>query len=112
MITPILLAALVTDTKIDLTPLVRRAEDAARITRTLRCGIRIIGYTFVGEPGQVIVYDGERYTLDERGEVSVVSDGGLERARLGTRAVTLAGELDQFSFVRVPVSEGRRLERK
>lgn len=103
MLTMIILAALSTDPKIDLTPLLQRAEDAARIKRTLRCGIRVVGYTFVGEPGQVVTYDGARYALDEHGEVSVVSDGGNERARVGLRYVPLAGPSDQFSFVRVQV---------
>lgn len=90
--------------ELDLSALVQRHEDTARIRRTMKCGIKVPGHTIIAAPGAVVTLRRARYIVPESSEISFVDLRDSEHVRVNGRRVSLAnGEQDQFGFRRVEV---------
>ena len=92
--------------EIDLAKLfgVNRNRKAPAVT----CGIRTIGYRFVGAPGQKFRYAGENWTLPEEGWIELIADRRNTTYRIDNRTLPLADlPLDQFGFgeVQLPAAQ-------
>jgi hypothetical protein len=88
--------------EIDISALVQRHADVARMKRTLRCGIKVPGHTIIAKPGSRVIVRRRMYIVPPEGEVSFVdlSDRGF--VIVNGRVVRLSrGEQDQFGFRRV-----------
>ena len=68
---------------------IRRDAKEPRVT----CGIRVVGYRFIGEPGKRVRYMGRTYEIGSEGYVELIA---------GRKAPERASaELDQFGFATV-----------
>lgn len=65
-----------------------RAKDP-RVT----CGIRVVGYRFVGEPGKRVRYMGRTYEIPREGYVELIAGRSVPK--------DASPELDQFGFATV-----------
>ena len=106
----ILAAGLTID--IDLTALFRRTREV-RPANTKEpvavCGIRIVGYHFLGQPGQTFGYAGESYTIPRSGYVELIADPRIKHYTFNDTELLLDGNgllLDGFSFqwIRLPAT--------
>lgn len=98
----ILLAATLTagiDVDLDFGAIAKRHEDVARVMRTTRCGIRVVGHTIIAEPGTTVIVRRQRYTVPSDGQISFVDLFEVEPVRVGKQRVILRPDvLDQYSF--------------
>lgn len=101
----IVLAAALTlsiNVELDLTALVRRArpKDAPAVT----CGIKTVGYRFVGKPGQQFRYAGENWTIPGEGWIELIADRRRNTYAIAGKTLPLdVWALDQFGFREVPM---------
>jgi hypothetical protein len=69
----------------------------------LTCGIRTVGYRFVGKPGQTFEYGRHTYVVPRQGWIELIADGATT-VRVGRRRVPLdVWPADQFSIRHVPL---------
>jgi len=89
--------------EIDFTALMKKSR--AVEVRGLTCGIRTVGYRFVGTPGQAFRYEGDAYTVPAGGTIELVT------SRRRTSEYDINGKtlpldvwpIDQFGFRTVPL---------
>lgn len=83
--------------EIDLSVLFRTT--AVTGSRGATCGIKVVGYRFVGKAGQQFRYAGDTYEIPAEGAVELIADRGTASYRVGGQSVAIAeGPLDQFGF--------------
>lgn len=87
---------------LDLSALVRRGQptDAAVVT----CGIKTVGYRFVGKPGQQFRYAGETWTVPSEGWIELIADRRKTTYTIAGKTLPInVSPLDQFGFREVPM---------
>jgi hypothetical protein len=100
LIAAVLAASL--DLQIDLTKLIRRADNAQ--VRGLTCGIKTVGYRFVGKPGQSFRYAGDTYTVPEEGAIELIASRRHDTYKYADKALPLeVWPMDPFGFRIVPL---------
>jgi hypothetical protein len=85
--------------EIDLSVLFRRRN--ARTPTNLVCGIKVVGYHVVGQPGQQFGYGGETFTIPREGFVEIIADPRLRHYVVEGRERLLHAEawpVDGFGF--------------
>lgn len=84
--------------EIDLSALFRRAKTTTE-AQGVTCGIKTVGYRFVGKPGQQFHYAGDRYEIPQEGSVELIADRGPASYKIAGKSVAVAdAPLDQFGF--------------
>ena len=89
--------------EIDFTSLMKRARSAE--VRGLTCGIRTVGYRFVGTPGQRFRYEGDEYVVPAGGTIELIASR-RPTAEYEANGVALPLDvwpIDQFGFRTVPL---------
>lgn len=90
--------------EIDLSKLFSRS--ARPEVQGLKCGIKTVGYRFVGKPGQTFRYAGDTYEIPREGWVELIADGGPDTYSISGRKLPVDGEpLDPFGFRAVKLPE-------
>lgn len=75
---------------------------------TVTCGIKTVGYHFMGAPGQKFRYAGENWTVPEEGWIELIADQRITTYRIGNRTLPLNDfPLNQFGFREVPIPAER-----
>jgi len=66
------------------------------------CGITVVGYRFLGKPGQFFVYAGETFTVEDEGVVELLADRREKYFSCARVKIPLQeAPLDPFGFVDV-----------
>lgn len=89
--------------ELDLTSLLKKARKAE--VRGLTCGIKTVGYRFVGAPGQVFRYEGDQYVVPADGAIELVT-GRRKTSEYEANGHVLPLDvwpIDQFGFRTVPL---------
>jgi hypothetical protein len=96
-------AVLAATLEIDFTSLMKRARTAE--VRGLTCGIKTVGYRFVGAPGTKFRYEGDEYVVPTAGAVELISSRRktAEYEANGTTLPLDVWPIDQFGFRTVPL---------
>jgi hypothetical protein len=82
---------------IDLGALIRRNQQVQAPAVT--CGIKTVGYRFVGAPGQQFRYAGETWTVPPEGRIELIADRNRETYSIAGRTLPLnVAPHDQFGF--------------
>lgn len=89
--------------EIDFTALMKKARKAE--VRGLVCGIKTVGYRFVGQPGQTFRYEGDEYVVPAGGAIELIaSRRPAAEYEANGRALPLeVWPIDQFGFRTVPL---------
>ena len=89
--------------EIDFTSLMKRARKAE--VRGLTCGIKTVGYRFVGTPGQRFRYEGDEYVVPAGGTIELIADRHPSSEYTANGAVLPLDvwPIDQFGFRTVPL---------
>jgi hypothetical protein len=89
--------------EIDLTSLMKRAKTAE--VRGLTCGIKTVGYRFVGKPGQSFRYEADEYVVPSAGWIELISSRrkATEYQANGHALPLDVWPIDQFGFRTVPL---------
>lgn len=102
----LILAAALTlgiNVELDLRALVRHHD---RRSPKVTCGIRTVGYRFMGQPGQQFRYAGDTWTVPADGYIELIADARRTTYSYEGRTLPLeVWPLDQFSFRRVPLPQ-------
>ena len=90
------------DVRLDLTSLVRHG--AKPQLSTVTCGIKTVGYRFVGKPGDKFRYSGDTYVIPEEGEMELIADRRATTYLVSGRSLPLdVWPTDQYGFRTVPM---------
>jgi hypothetical protein len=86
---------------IDLSALIHRgAPPQPKVT----CGIKTVGYRFVGKPGQTFRYAGDTYVIPKEGWVELIADKRRTTYAIDGKTLPLdVWPMNQFSFREVPL---------
>lgn len=108
MITALVLAATIgISVDLDLTPLLQRHEDAARVRRTLVCGRKVNGYEIHGNPEDVVTLKRRKYQIGRERVMLLIAEPHDALYSRG-RQLEIGEERDAFGFVMVEVGEATR----
>jgi len=89
--------------EIDLTALMKKSRTAE--VKGLTCGIKTVGYRFVGTPGTTFRYEGDAYTVPAEGWIELVTSRRktTEYQANGKVLPLDVWPIDQFGFRTVPL---------
>lgn len=93
--------------ELDFTSLMKKARTAE--VRGLTCGIKTVGYRFVGVPGQTFRYEGDEYAVPAGGAIELISSR-RKVAEYQANGHTLPLDvwpIDQFGFRTVPLPKNQ-----
>jgi hypothetical protein len=98
--------------ELDLGALIRHHD---RPVPKVTCGIKTVGYRFMGKPGQQFRYAGDTWTVPNEGWIELIADARRTTYSFDGRTLPLeVWPLDPFSFRRVPLpaSSNANLEKE
>lgn len=100
-----LIAALTLTAAINLEIDLGKLFNAHRLKEpAVTCGIKTVGYRFMGKPGRQFRYAGDKYTVPEEGWIELIADRRNTSYRIDDRKLPLDGwPLNQFGFREVPL---------
>lgn len=86
-----------------LVALILNGETLNGIEQKPHCGIRLVIYRFIAEPGTEIAYAGRKFTVGASGIVELLAEKAQTKYRVGSRERDIAGEADEFGIVTIKV---------